>query len=536
MTIRVPAFFTLLLTAACSLRAAEPEPILYKFSIKDAAARLAHVEATVPVTANQPVVLMMPLWSPGYYRQEDYAAKVKDLTATADGKPLTFDHKANRWTLDAGGAKSISLSYDLLCDGRSVTTSSITADMAIINGGSAFITLAEKGVARPHRIQIELPGNWKNSVSGLDPDPDGNPNHYVATDFDRVADAPIVAGNLKLTEFKVNGIPHIIADAGDLGTWDSQAAADNIQKFVQENANFWAPVGGLPYKRYVFLNIFRNGGGGLEHMNSCLLTSSSRNSPPGGTHSWLNYVSHEYFHCYNVKRFRPVELGPFNYEVMPSTPSLWISEGLTNYYGELLVTRAGITTPTEWLATASGHIRALQSTPGHLKQTLNDSSLSVFTGGSTSGVGGNTGTTISYYDKGQIVGFLLDARIRRLTDDKKSLDDLMREGLKRYGYPKPGFKPEEFVALSSEMAGADMTEWFHKTLATTEELDYSEALGWYGLRFATPASAPASAPATVPAATGRAASTAYTLEIVPDATAAQKAHLAAVTAADRAAG
>ncbi|HVT82548.1 MAG TPA: hypothetical protein VHM90_18040 [Phycisphaerae bacterium] len=536
----------LLAVLSSAAHAAGPDPILYKFSIKDPASHLAHVEATVPADANQPLVLMMPLWTPGYYVKENYAAKVQNLSAAAGGKPLTVDHKANRWSVAAGEigeSKAVTLSYDLLCDGRSVTGSSVSPEMAIINGGSAFITLAEKQVARAHRIQIELPANWKNSISGLEPDPDGNPNHYLAADFDRVADAPIIAGNINLTDFEVGGISHVVADAGDVQNWDSQAAAENIRRFVEENANFWAPVGGLPYKRYVFLNIFRNGGGGLEHMNSCLLTSSARNAPAGGAPGWLNYVSHEYFHCYNVKRFRPVELGPFDYEAMPSTPSLWISEGLTNYYGELLVTRAGITTPANWLATVSGHIRTLQGTPGRLKQTLSDASLSVFTGGSTSGVGGNTANGISYYDKGQVVGFVLDARIRHVTDGRKSLDDVMREGLKRYGYPKAGFTPEEFVALCSEVAGADMKPFFHQTLDTTEELDYSEALDWYGLRFAAPATAPAtgaasvSAPASAsaPARGGRGAggnSTAFTLEVLATATAAQKAHLAAVTAPD----
>jgi predicted metalloprotease with PDZ domain len=516
--------------AASAFAAVDPAPISYKWSVADAATHIGHVEAIFPAGDADKLDLMMPVWSPGYYRREDYAAKVRNIVAkTPDGKLLKIQRKENHWTAETAGGGSVVVTYDLLADGRSVTTSYLSADMAVINGGSTFITLAEKqpGVHREHHIDIELLPAWKNSASGLDPSPDGNPNHYVASDFDRVADAPIVAGNLRLTEFKVGGIPHLIADAGNMGTWDSQAEAANLQKFVRANANFWAPVGGLPYKRYVFLNIFRQGAGGLEHMNSCLLTTNSSNAPSGGAKDWLNYVSHEYFHCYNVKRFRPIELGPFDYETPPLTPSLWISEGLTTYYGELFVTRGGITTPAEWLTTMSGHIRALQNTPGRLVQTLEQASLTVFTGGSTSGVGADGRKTVSYYGKGTVMGFVLDARIRHLSNGQKSLDDVMREGLKRYGYPRPGFKPGDFVALCSEIAGVDMKDWFHSALSTTDELDYTEALDWYGLHFTTP---PATAPTT--ATTRAVGSTAFTMVRLPDATPSQKAHLAAVTAPD----
>ena len=131
------------------------------------------------------------------------------------------------------------------------------------------------------------------------------------------------------------------------GQWDGEHAAQELEKLVRENRRFW---GFLPFKRYLFLNVFRQGGGGLEHKNSTLLTASPpRAAYPARNFRWLSFVSHEYFHAFNVKRLRPVELGPFDYEHPPKTSGLWISEGLTTYFGDLIVVRAGLGTPQDFL-------------------------------------------------------------------------------------------------------------------------------------------------------------------------------------------
>jgi predicted metalloprotease with PDZ domain len=264
--------------------------------------------------------------------------------------------------------------------------------------------------------------------------------------------------------------------------------------------------GELPYENYVFLNVFRRGGGGLEHENSTLLTTRSGTmATPERYRSWLSFAAHEYFHAFNVKRLRPVELGPFDYENPPRTPSLWLSEGVTSYFGDLFVARAGLMTTEEYLASLSSAIRRLQSSPGRLLQSLEQSSLEVWSN-STSGVGAAP-TTVSYYVKGQVVGFLLDARIQASTRGRRSFQDVMRLAYQRYGGDR-GFTPEEFRTTAEEVAGTDLGEWFERALASTEELDYSEALEWFGLRFADDGS--------------------WSLEILEDASELQREHLEAL--------
>ncbi len=223
-------------------------------------------------------------------------------------------------------------------------------------------------------------------------------------------------------------------------------------------------------------------------------------------------MSHEYFHAFNVKRLRPVGLGPFDFEHPASTVSLWISEGLTSYYGELMVARAGLSSPADFLATLSSHIRNVQHSPGRLVQTLEQASLNVWTAG-TSGIGQDPETTVSYYEKGPIVGFLLDARIRRLTNGAKSLDDVMRLAYTRYSGAR-GFTHDQFIEAAESVAGTPLKEFFRSAVFSTDELDYAEALGRFGLQFVE---------TTEPARD-------WVLAPRPDATVAQKARLAAFVA------
>jgi predicted metalloprotease with PDZ domain len=459
------------------------EPIVYTVRFPSPETHHAEVEAVIPTRRRESIELMMPIWSPGFYRVEDYAGRIQSLSARApDGAALKVEQpRKNRWLIQtngapSNGAPSVIVSYRLLCNGRSVTTNWVGNDLLVLNGAATFITLVEQ-IRRPHEVKLELAPNWKRAMTALEASPDGSPNQFRAPDYDTLVDSPIVAGDLAVREFDVDGSRHYVVDAGESSQWNVELEAKDLEKIVRETRRFW---GFLPFKRYVFLNVFRQGGGGLEHKNSTLLTSSPRMTAP--TFRWLAFVSHEYFHAFNVKRLRPVELTAFDYERPPNTGSLWVSEGLTSYYGESLACRAGIGAPQDCLAALSSHISQLQNAPGRLLQTLEQSSLDVWNSG-TSGVGRDTATKVSYYVKGPVVGFLLDARIQRVTGGKKSLDDVMRLAYKRYSGAR-GFTPEQFRRTAEEVAGVDLREWFRKAISSVEELDYAEALDWFGLRFA----------------------------------------------------
>jgi predicted metalloprotease with PDZ domain len=480
LSLRLAPWAFLWLTTLTSATRAQA-PIIYTVKVPEPAKSYALVEAAVPTGKQASVELMMPVWTPGFYRVEDHAGKVQNLAARApDGAALKVEQtKPNRWRVETGGTATVVVSYKLLCTRRSVTGNWVGADLLVLNGGPSFLTLVEKA-KRPHEVRLELPPQYPRSMTGLDTAPGGQAHHYRAADYDTLVDSPILAGNLAVTEFDVDGSKHFVVVVGDTATWDGERAAADLRKIALENRRLWGP---LPFKKYVFLFVVREkgGGGGLEHANSALMFSGAAATRGKGNLSWLMFVSHEYCHAFNVKRLRPVELGPFDYEKPPRTTGLWVAEGLTTYYGDLLVRRAGLCETDAYLARLSGHIGRLQKTPGRLVQTLEQASADVWTG-SMSGLGGGA-KTVSYYVKGPVVGFLLDAKIRRATGGTKSLDDLMRLAYRRYGGEK-GFTGEQFRQAAEEVVGGDLKAQFRKWLATTEELDYAEALEWFGLRFA----------------------------------------------------
>ena len=276
-------------------------------------------------------------------------------------------------------------------------------------------------------MTLVLPPGWKTSVTGLPAAADQKPHHYVAADFDTLVDSPLYAGSPAIYEFQVDGVAHYLVNEGEGGLWDGPRSARDVEAIVRAQKAFW---GSLPYEKYVFFNLLTESGGGLEHKNSTVLMASRWATRTRSSYlSWLNLVSHEFFHTWNVKRMRPVELGPFDYESEVYTPSLWVAEGITSYYDRLLVRRAGLCSVEEYLAgdppapssdsdKPTNDIERLQTTPGRLVQPLEASSFDAWIkfyrrDENTP----NTGT--SYYVKGAVVGFLLDAKIRRATDGKE---------------------------------------------------------------------------------------------------------------------
>ncbi|WLT30934.1 M61 family metallopeptidase [Geothrix sp. PMB-07] len=482
--------------------------ITYTIRIPNPKDHKAEVNVRIPTEGQEVVDLMMPRWSPGYYALQDLAARVQGLSATGlAGKPMLVEHPApNRWRVHAGDAREIELFYRLDCPSHFVTTNLVTEHLAILSGPATFITPLPF-TNRHYDVWLDLPAGWTQCATGLDAAQDGRPGHFTAPDYDTLLDCPLVAGTFSTHAFKVAGIPHELVDIGAFGTWDGARASEKLVALVKENLQFW---GLLPYRKYVFLNVFGPGAGGLEHQNSAML--SSMPPPPGATGAdfhWYSYVSHEFFHGYNVKRLRPLELGPFDYEHPPRTAGLWVAEGLTTYYGPVMAVRAGLGTRDDFLAELSGAIRRLQQTPGRLKQTLEQASLDVWEEGG-SGVGGDPNKGVSYYVKGPVVGFLLDARIRMASRGKRSLDDLMRLAFHRFS-GRHGFTEIQFRAAAEEVAGSNLQDWFRKHLASTVELDYSEALACFGLRFVPP---------VTPGQPN------WALEVDPDASPRQKARLA----------
>lgn len=458
------------------------EPIRYTLTFPAPQTHYVEVEAVVPTGRKPEVDLMMASWTPGSYLMREYARNVEGVKAgpggaAAGGLTVTKTAK-NHWRIATGGAPAVTVTYRVYGREMSVRTNWIESRFALLNGAATYLTLNEPRAKRPHEVRVALPDAWKITMTGL-PEVAAGAHHYRAEDFDTLVDSPILAGNPAVYEFEVGGKKHYLVNEGEAGVFNGEFAVKDVQRIVQAAVNMW---GSAPYEKYVFFNLLTESGGGLEHKNSCTLMSSRWATSTGQRYqSWLGLVSHEFFHAWNVKRLRPVELGPFDYDHEVYTPSLWIAEGVTDYYGDLMLRRAGITDDGVLVSGIGQLIRTLQTTPGRLVQPVEDASFDAWIRHYRPDEN-SPNVAISYYTKGAVLGFLLDAKIRKATGGLKSLDDAMRLAMRRYSGAK-GYTPKEFQQTVHEVAGTDFGTWWHDVLDTTKELDYSEARDWYGLRF-----------------------------------------------------
>ena len=355
------------------------DPIVYTITFPNPATKTFRVEMNVPTENRASVDLMMPAWSPGYTGPQEFARHVSAFRAmTPSGTNLDVTQPApNRWKVSSGGRPSIMIFYTLAAPRGSNLSSGVTATSAVIMGPSTYLTIVEEA-RRPAEVRLELPPTWKGSISGLTGSLDTHPNHYAAPDYDTLADSPILAGvDLDTTEFKVGSIAHHWAWLGK-AEWESAKVAATLPSLLLEHSRFW---GSLPFKKYAFLNIVTSGAPvtAIEHGTSLAINSNGKEpADPTARFKHAVFLSQKYFRAVNGKRLRPVELGPFDYEKPPSTTGLWVAEGLTSYYGDLLATRAGLGSQDDFLALYSKHIADLQTKqPGRLVQTLEEDRKSV---------------------------------------------------------------------------------------------------------------------------------------------------------------
>jgi predicted metalloprotease with PDZ domain len=478
--------------AAPTAASEDPEmtsAIHYRLSFPDARHHYVEVEAHYPTGGAETLDLGMAVWTPGSYLVREFARHVEGLSA--GDLPVEKTTK-NHWRVGREGdgplPETVTVRYRVYGREMTVRTNFVDDSFAILNGAPTFVTTAEAltGAPVPHLVEVERPAGWERVVSPL---PETGDGRYRADDFTTLVDSPLYAGNAVVHRFTVGGAEHLLvnegegppgAEAGAEGSaWDGPRSAADTERIVREHVDFWGVV---PYERYVFFNLITGARGGLEHESSTvIMTSRLATRTPQSYRRWLGLVSHEFFHTWNVKRLRPVELGPFDYENEVYTESLWVAEGVTSYYDDLLVRRAGLIDRDRFLEELSSRIDRLQKTPGREVQPLSGASFDAWIKFYREDE--NTpNTAVSYYTKGAVVAFLLDAHVRRATGGERSLDDVLRTAYERYSGER-GYTREEFEAVVSEVAGADLSAFFAETVDGTGELDYGPALDWFGLRF-----------------------------------------------------
>lgn len=426
--------------------------------------------------ATDTLVLKMPVWTPGYYQRLDFGKQVKNFSVTSvNGAALPFYVKDNAWKVATGENTSIHVLYEILTSRAFVATPYLNEERGYILPAGVCMHPSDK-INLSSTLEVSPVNHW-TVATGLDPLP-GKTFIYSAPDFDVLYDSPLLIGPIEsLPAFTVGGIPHYFKGI-QLGEFDKTQLMQDLQKIVQTATDL---IGHIPYSHYTFIAI-GPGAGGIEHLNNTTFSFSGNNLNDRSAYlRMLFFLTHEYFHHYNVKRIRPIELGPFDYDHGNRTNSLWVSEGISVYYEYLMVRRAGLCTDEELLDAFRKNISAFENKTGKNYQSLAQASWETWSDGPFGRVNDPINKTISYYDKGPAVALLFEFKIRHMTSNKKSLDDVMRLLYRKYYLKKQrGFTEKELRQAFEKVAGSPLDELFDYVY-TTREIDYETHLSYAGL-------------------------------------------------------
>lgn len=458
---------------ACSAAATN---LVYHIGFQPAA-HYINVDLTASDLLASQTLFKMPVWAPGYYLILDYPKNMVDFQACDNsGKVIEWTKVGkNGWLVMNGAQTTVKITYRVYANAQSVAESMVSDDKAFIAPNGVYIYV-EKEKQTPVTVTFKPAVNWTKISTGLEPVTDMK-NTFRASDIDNLYDCPVFLGNQRTIDFVQGGRSYQLALETPDGIEKTTFVSD-IKKVVSETTGLF---GDAPYSHYSFL-LMGEGQGGLEHINS--QASFSDGSFKFNTHAsyirFLSFVTHEFFHLYNVKSIRPIELGPFDYDKEVYTPSLWISEGFTVYYETVLLSRAGIITADEVLGVLSEFTKEVEEKEGRHHMSLRTSSYDIWLNFFNRNANG-ADTRISYYDKGPILGLLMDINIRQLTNNKKSLDDVMRTLYNvYYKQQKRGFTEDEFWTICTEVAGSPLTD-MRRYVDTTCDIDYAHYLGYAGL-------------------------------------------------------
>ncbi len=438
-----------------------------------------YINVTLKATGldNGQTLFKMPVWAPGDYDVKNYPKNLCDFrVADAEGNSVEWEkQRKNGWLVKNGRQKDVTITYRIFANKQDLAEAQVDTGRAFVPGNGVFLYL-EGRKDLPATVTLHPDRRWKHVTTTLEPVED-KANTFRAKDADELYDSPFLLGNHRIEEKQWYGKRFVFAIETPEGI-DSTDFFSDVKKIIGSTHQLFDEI---PFDRYCFF-ILGKGDGGLEHAYSQVdfTKGSFRFDNRDEYLRFLFLIAHEYYHLYNVKRIRPIELGPFDYDQENFTAMLWVSEGITMHYETELLLRPGIITEEEALAKLSGFVRRIETKEGHRHMSLRQSAYDIWLNFMTDNDNEDE-VSINFYFKGPIVAKLMDIRIRQLTHGTKCLDDVMRRLYYDY-YKKAdrGFTEEEFWDACRLVAGRPLTE-MRRLVDTTDEIDYPRLLAPGGL-------------------------------------------------------
>ena len=482
----------------------------YSISALDLGAHLFQVSMTIsePDAAGQ--VVSLPVWIPGSYMVREFARNIVRISAHCTGKKVALK-KCNKSRWQAAPCKgAVVISYEVYAWDLSVRAAHLDQSHGFFNGTSVFLQAHGKE-AVPHTVEICKPvdaaaKDWRvaTALPELGAKRYGF-GTYIAQDYDELIDHPVEMGEFALVSFKAHGVPHDFVVTGKVPNIDLVRIARDVQAICETEIAFFEPRSKqAPMSRYVFMTMaVGEGYGGLEHRASTALICNRADLPTKhdasmseGYRSFLALCSHEYFHTWNVKRIKPAVFAQYDLSQENYTSLLWLFEGFTSYYDDLIVRRSQLITEAEYLKLIAKTINAVQRGSGRKKQSVADSSFDAWTKYYRQDEN-SPNAIVSYYAKGSLIALALDLHLRTETQGKKSLDDVMRALWKKFGrdfYAKAqrgqqqGLDEDGFADLVEQVTGVKITRFIDKYVHGTDDVPLADLYAAFGVKLESPAS------------------------------------------------
>jgi predicted metalloprotease with PDZ domain len=481
--------------------------ITYRLRLFDPAAHLFEVTLEIqnppPSVARDGLLLTLPAWIPGSYMIREFARHIVAIDARCDGRPLALTKQDKHSWQTAAAHADITVIYRVYAWDLSVRTAHFDDSHAFFNGSSVFLRIPDLA-DQPCLIDIEAPSHLpehsslrRARVATTLPRNGAKRwgfGGYRANGYDELIDHPVEIGEFSLYAFKACGVPHHVVLSGRHDCDGKRLIAD-IKPICEAQIRLFEPRRETaPFAEYLFLTqAVGDGYGGLEHRASTALICTRNDLPyPGMTQStdgyrrFLGLVSHEYFHSWNVKRIKPAAFAPYDLYRENYTRLLWIFEGFTSYYDDLMLARSGVTSADQYLGALGNTISSVLRSPGRLQQSVAESSFEAWTKYYRQDEQ-SPNSIISYYTKGAMVALAIDLSLRQRTQGKRSLDDVMRALWVHFGRDfeqhQRGLGEHEFSALLEQATGVDLSAKIRSWSEGTRDIELAELLGPFGIDF-----------------------------------------------------
>jgi predicted metalloprotease with PDZ domain len=476
--------------------------IQYSIVPKDLAAHLFAVTVTVKRPSSEGQIFSLPAWIPGSYMIREFARNIVQLRAESAGIPVEAKKiDKHSWHVEPC-CGPLTLHYEVYAWDLSVRAAHLDHTHGFFNGTSVFLRVVGQEDL-PHIVDIrrsedEHCTGWRiaTSLPELKARRYGF-GTYIAADYDELIDHPVEMGLFELTTFRAHGVPHDIVITGMVPNLDMARLATDLKKVCEAQIALFEPrTNRAPMERYVFMTLaVGEGYGGLEHRASTALICSRADLPVKGRkdtsegyRTYLGLCSHEYFHTWNVKRIKPAVFAPYDLQEENYTSLLWLFEGFTSYYDDLMLVRSGLVDEGTYLGMLAKSINSVLRGSGRTKQSVAESSFDAWVKYYRQDENAPN-AIVSYYAKGSLIGLALDLTIRAETNGRKSLDDVMRALWKRYGrdfystHAKSGMgvTEAEVEALFDEVTGLKLKRFFERHVRGTDDPPFAKLLTPFGI-------------------------------------------------------